>query len=102
MLEELRKILLNIVDNIDSGNSNIDETKSIEIAVSLGELLARYNKPKEPNEYTRIAACKYLRISETKFNYLRRKHLISDGHKVAGDVRKWTKQDLDSYIQKSK
>lgn len=70
---------MKIVNDIDSGNSNIDESQTIEIASAIGELVSRYNKPKIPNKLTRLEACRHLRVSETKFNMLRRKGLISEG-----------------------
>ena len=99
MLKELRDLLMKIVNDIDSGNSNIDESQTIEIASAIGELVSRYNKPKIPNKLTRLEACKHLRVSETKFNILRRKGLISEGTKKAGDVRKWSIEELDKYIK---
>ena len=99
MLKELRDLLMKIVNDIDSGNSNIDESQTIEIASAIGELVSRYNKPKIPNKLTRLEACRHLRISETKFNMLRRKGLISEGTKKAGDVRKWSIEELDKYIK---
>lgn len=99
MLKELRDLLMKIVSDIDSGNSNIDESQTIEIASAIGELVSRYNKPKVPNKLTRLEACRHLRISETKFNMLRRKGLISEGTKKAGDVRKWSIEELDKYIK---
>ena len=99
MLKELRDLLMKIVNDIDSGNSNIDESQTIEIASAIGELVSRYNKPKIPNKLTRLEVCRYLRISETKFNMLRRKGLISEGTKKAGDVRKWSIEELDKYIK---
>ena len=99
MLKELRDLLMKIVNDIDSGNSNIDESQTIEIASAIGELVSRYNKPKVPNKLTRLEACKHLRVSETKFNMLRRKGLISEGTKKAGDVRKWSIEELDKYIK---
>ena len=70
-------------------------------ATTIGELVSRYNKPKVPNKLTRLEACKHLRISETKFNMLRRKGLISEGTKKAGDVRKWSIEELDKYIKEN-
>ena len=99
MLKELRDLLMKIVNDIDSGNSNIDESQTIEIASAIGELVSRYNKPKIPNKLTRLEVCRYLRISETKFNILRRKGLISEGIKKVGDVRKWSIEELDKYIK---
>ena len=99
MLKELRDLLMKIVNDIDSGNSNINESQTIEIASAIGELVSRYNKPKVPNKLTRLEACRHLRISETKFNMLRRKGLISEGIKKAGDVRKWSIEELDKYIK---
>ena len=46
MLKELRDLLMKIVNDIDSGNSNIDESQTIEIASAIGELVSRYNKLK--------------------------------------------------------
>lgn len=99
VLKELRDLLMKIVNDIDSGNSNIDESQTIEIASAIGELVSRYNKPKVPNKLTRLEACRHLRVSETKFNMLRRKGLISEGTKKAGDVRKWSIEELDKYIK---
>lgn len=99
MLKELKDLLMKIVSDIDSGNSNIDESQTIEIASAIGELVSRYNKPKIPNKLTRLEACRHLRVSETKFNMLRRKVLISEGTKKAGDVRKWSIEELDKYIK---
>ena len=101
MLKELRDLLMKIVNDIDSGNSNIDESQTIEIASAIGELVSRYNKPKIPNKLTRLEACRHLRVSETKFNMLRRKGLISEGTKKAGDVRKWSIEELDKYIKEN-
>lgn len=93
---------MKIVNDIDSGNSNIDESQTIEIASAIDELVSRYNKPKIPNKLTRLEACRHLRVSETKFNMLRRKGLISEGTKKAGDVRKWSIEELDKYIKNNK
>lgn len=51
-MKELRDLLMKIVNDIDSGNSNIDESQTIEIASAIGELVSRYNKPKIPNKLT--------------------------------------------------
>jgi hypothetical protein len=62
-------------------------------------LLVPNKLPKIPNKLTRLEACRHLRVSETKFNMLRRKGLISEGTKKAGDVRKWSIEELDKYIK---
>ena len=49
----------------------------------------------------RLEACRHLRVSETKFNMLRRKGLISEDTKKAGDVRKWSIEELDKYIKEN-
>lgn len=98
----LKNTLLSIIDNIDAGNSNINEEQTIEIASAIGELMAKFNNPKIPNTFTRTTACRYLNISESKFNSLRNKGLISNGSKFGGDVRKWTKKELDEYIETNK
>lgn len=102
MIKLLRNFLKKIIDDIDAGNSNISEEDTTSIMQDIGELMARYKHPKEQKEFNRIESCKYLRISESKFNYLRNNKLISNGHKKAGDVRKWKKEELDEYIERNK
>lgn len=41
MLQTIKKILLGIVDDIDAGNSNIDEKEAIEIAKVLKESIRK-------------------------------------------------------------
>lgn len=77
---------MKIVNDIDSGNSNIDESQTIEIASAIGELVSRYNKPKIPNKLTRLEACRHLRVSETKFN-TNNKELLSKQLELIGKLK---------------
>ena len=78
MLKELRDLLMKIVNDIDSDNSNIDESQTIEIASAIGELVSRYNKPKVPNKLTRLEACKHLNCCK----YTKKK----DANKIFSDL----------------
>jgi len=93
----LIQLLRKIADDLDTGNSNLTDDDA-------NTALNYINNMMHKNErlYTRLEAIRYLRISETKFNYIRNKGLISNGNKKAGDVRKWTKDELDRYIEKNK
>lgn len=93
----LIQLLRKIADDLDAGNSNIDESEAMDAMNYINKL----THSKELT-YTRIEAARYLGVSETKFNYLRNKKLIGDGSKKAGDVRRWTKKELDDYISNNK
>ena len=93
----LIQLLRKIADDLDTGNSNLTDTDANEALCYVNKMLH-----KKDMLYTRIEAARYLGISETKFNYIRKNNLISNGKKKAGDVRKWSKEELDEYIEKNK
>lgn len=89
--EILRKVLQNIIDNIDCGNSNVsDET--------CDELLTIINKA--TNTQTKLSkyqACKYLNISRATFDNWVREGKIPRGKKEQGFKELfWIKEDLDN------
>ena len=91
MLNTIKELLLKIVDNIDSGNTNISESEGIEIIKCLKELTDN-NKL-----YNRTQAAKYLHLSVQSFDLYRKKGKIPIGKKEAGGVMLWTKSQLDSF-----
>lgn len=89
MLQVIKKYLLQVVDDIDAGNSNADEEELMQIA----GVLKRYTrKDKLINKYQ---AYTYLNISRAKFDNMVREGLIPRGIKEPGSRElRWRKKDL--------
>lgn len=97
MLEVIKRLLLKIVDNIDSGNSNISEQEAIEIIDNLKRLT---DKERRLSKY---AACKYLNVSRATFdNYVREGKLPRGKHEIGLKELSWDKKTLDTFINKMK
>lgn len=95
MLKIVRNLLLKIVDDIDTGNSNITEKESIEIIDTLKRLT---NKEKRLSKYS---ACQYLNISRATFdNYVREGKLPRGKHELGFKELSWDKKTLDEFINK--
>lgn len=77
MLNIIKNLLLKIVDNIDSGNSNITEKEAFDII----EIIRKFtDKDKRLSKY---AACKYLNVSRATFdNYIRNGKLPKGKHEI--------------------
>lgn len=89
MLQTIRRLLLKIVDDIDAGNSYIDEGEAIEIIGSLKEMV-RADKP-----MSKYQAYTFLNMSRAKFDNLVRAGKIPRGRKVAGFKElQWFEKDL--------
>lgn len=66
MLKVIRELLLKIVDNIDSGNSNISEDEAIQTIKYLRNFTDR------EQVLSKYQACEYLNVSRATFdNYVR-------------------------------
>ena len=97
MLKIIRKLLLEIVDNIDSGNSNISEDEGLEIIDSIKRLTDKTER------LSKYKACQYLNISRATFDNYVRDGKLPKGKKVAGfNELSWTKKDLEEYRRKIK
>lgn len=97
MLNIIKNLLLNVVDNIDSGNSKIPEDKQIEIIKCLKEFTDQTER------LSKYKACQYLNVSRATFDNYIRMGKLPKGKKVAGfNELSWTKKELDEYINKSK
>ena len=88
MLQMIKKLLLGIIDDIDAGNSNIDEQEAIQIAKVLKSM-------RKDNPMSKYQAYTYLGISRAKFDNLVREGKIPKGKKIAGfrELR-WYKKDI--------
>ena len=97
MIKIIRKLLLDVVDDIDAGNSNLTEEEALK---AIETLKAFTNKDKRLSKY---AACKYLNVSRATFDNYVREGSIPRGKKEAGFKELfYTKKDLDDFIRKAK
>lgn len=89
ILQNIKGLLLKIVDDIDAGNSNIDESEALEVARLLKEV-SRKDVP-----MSKYQAYTYLNISRATFDNMVREGKIPRGKKVAGFKElQWFKKDL--------
>lgn len=95
MLQVIKSLLQQIIDNIDAGNTDADEEELIKIA---RVLRATLRKDKPLNKYQ---AYTYLNMSRAKFDNMVRAGLIPRGKKEPGSRElKWYKKDLPKPIKK--
>ena len=86
--------MLNIIKDIDSGNSNISEKEALEI---IGMIKNFTDKTQRLSKYQ---ACQKLNISRATFDNLVREGSIPRGQKVAGFKELfWIDKDLDKVIK---
>lgn len=97
MLKVIRNLLIKIVDNIDSGNSNITSEEAIEIA----KVLASYTD--KEIRLSKYQSCRYLNMSRATFDNYVRYGKLPKGEKQQGFKElSWKKKDLDEFIHKRK
>jgi hypothetical protein len=90
MLSLIRKELVNLIDRIDAGNTQISETECI-------KLLEYINEVSNVNEkLSKYQACSMLKISRAKFDTLVANGIIPAGRHQQGFKEKfWFKKDID-------
>lgn len=97
MLRVIKNLLLKIVDNIDSGNSNITENEAIELA----KVLQSYTD--KTVKMSKYQACQYLNMSRATFDNYVREGKLPRGKKEAGFKELfWTQKDLDNFIKSNR
>lgn len=90
-LKLLKVCLLNIINNIDSGNSELDENQCEEVI----EMINRMTNTK--NKYSKYQSYNYLGLSRATFDRYVKDGLIPEGRKESGFKEKfWYKKDLDN------
>lgn len=91
MLNLIRKELQQIIENIDSGNSNISEQEQIELFNYLQKLNSK--------ELSKTESAKYIGVSKSTFDNYINKGLLPKGVKRQGwNELIWYKSDLDKYL----
>jgi len=97
MLRTIRRLLLDIVDDIDAGNSNMSEDEEMELIRVLKEL-SRKDRP-----MSKYQAYTYLNVSRATFDNMIRDGRLPKGKKVAGFKElMWFEKDLKDIAGKSK
>lgn len=92
MLNIIKNLLQQIINDIDSGNSNINEEEEIQII----KLIQTINQ----KELSKIEPANYIGVSRATFdNYIKR-GWIPEGKKRQGFKElSWNKSDLDKFLQ---
>lgn len=92
----IRNLLQGIIDDLDAGNTNMDEEEAIEIAKVISEL-------RKDNGISKYAACKYLNVSRATFdNYVREGKIPKGKHEIGFKKLRWYKKDLDEFVGKNR
>lgn len=93
----IRSLLQKFIDDIDAGNSNIDEDQEIKII----SVLSNIANPDQ--RMSKVQAGDYLGVSRATFDNYVRDGFIPKGTKQEGFKEKsWQKTDLDVYIMNKK
>ena len=95
MLQLIKLALQQFIDDIDSGNSNVNEQQQQELL----DLINKINS----KELSKIESANYIGISRATFDNYITKGLIPKGHKRQGFKElSWNKSDLDNFINNEK
>lgn len=93
LLKTIRALLQKAIQDIDSGNSNLDEASCEEIIA----FLTKYTRQDQP--MSKYQAYTYLNMSRAKFDNLVAEDKLPHGKKAAGFKElMWYKKDLKKYI----
>lgn len=95
LLQIIKGELQKIIDNIDSGNSNLSEEEMMEVL----DTLRAYTK--KDVVFSKYQAAEYLHVSRATFDNLVKDGKLPKGIKQQGFKElSWLKRDLDEYITK--
>lgn len=95
MLDIIRSLLVKYIDDIDSGNTNLDFEKQCKILKLLGNI-------DDNEEMSKTNAADYIGVSRATFDNYVRDGFIPKGYKVEGFKElRWYKSDLDLYLIKN-
>lgn len=90
-------MLVKIIQDIDSGNSNISEEESLNII----KIIKSFTDKTE--RLSKYQACQYLNISRATFDNYVREGKLPKGQKVTGFKELfWIEKDLDNFIKSKK
>lgn len=97
MIKIIRNLLVNIIDRIDAGNTNITEEEGLEVI----NYLNKFNNKDEG--ISKYSACQYLNISRATFDNLVKEGKLPEGKHIQGfKEKRWYRKDLDDYVRRIK
>lgn len=97
MLTLLRKCLQQILNDLDSGNTNLTEDEELELLTTLKTYLDKTTR------MSKYQACEYLGISRATFDNYVREGKLPKGKKEAGFKElSWSKKELIESIKNFK
>lgn len=97
MIKLLRKCLVDLVDDIDTGNTNITEEEAIKVCDIVKEIVRKDERMSKYKAYT------YLNVSRATFDNYVAQGLLPKGVKEIGYKElSWYKKDLDKFIKERK
>lgn len=97
MIQIIRNLLVNVIERIDSGNSNISSEEGLEIINYLNKFTS---KDEGISKYT---ACEYLNISRATFDNLVAEGKLPEGKHIQGfKEKRWYKKEIDDYVRRNK
>lgn len=95
MLQAVKKELQLIIDNIDSGNSNLTEEECITIVDTIKRLSQKERLISKYQAYT------YLNVSRATFDRMVQEGRLPKGKKIAGFKELfWNERQIKDYIKK--
>lgn len=95
MLQIIRSLLQQIINDIDSNNSNISERQQFEVIKFIQKINTK--------ELSKLEAADYIGVSRATFDNYVRDGLIPKGQKRVGFKElSWNKCDLDEFLEKEK
>lgn len=91
MINVIKTLLQQIINDIDSGNSNISEKDQLEIINVLEKINSK--------ELSKIESANYIGVSRATFDNYISKGFIPKGRKRQGFKElSWSKKDLDEFL----
>lgn len=97
MIKIIRELLVKIINDIDTGNSNISNAEAIKLAETIRSFTYKDERLSKHQSYM------YLNISRATFdNYVRLGKLPRGESKAGFKELSWSKKDLDDFILKNK
>lgn len=91
-MQLVKKVLLELVDRIDKGNSNLTEEECTQAL----EVLSKFTTKDEG--MSKYSACRYLNVSRATFDNLVKEGKIPTGKHVIGfKEKRWYAKDLEIF-----
>lgn len=92
MLKVLRNLLQQIIDDIDSGNSNMSQDNQLEAI----QLIQKFYS----NDLSKLEAAEYIGVSRATFdNYIKNGWIPKGTKRVGFKELSWKKFDLDEFLK---